>query len=234
MSFFEVENVSVNYGHITALSDVSIGVEKGKIVSIIGSNGAGKSTLLNTISGVVKRQSGKIRIAGKELSSKPHKVVNAGIIQVPEGRRIFPGLTVTENMIMGGCRIPANEANDLIPEMYSRFPILAERKSQMAGTLSGGEQQMLAIARGLMAKPEILLLDEPSLGLAPIIVSKVFDIIREINERGITVLLVEQNASMAMGVSDYTYVLENGHISYEGPSSALKSDDNIKKLYLGK
>ncbi len=234
MSFFTAEGLSVNYGHITALRDVSISVEKGSIVSIIGSNGAGKSTLMNAISGVVKKESGILKLADKQLPSQAHKVVKSGIIQVPEGRRVFAGLTVTENLVMGGCRIKASEARKKLPEMYELFPILGQRKNQMAGTLSGGEQQMLAIARGLMAEPELLLLDEPSLGLAPIIVSQVFDIIKEINGKGITVLLVEQNASKAMAISDYTYVLENGKIAAQGPSETLRSDDSIKKAYLGK
>lgn len=234
MSFFEIRNLSVNYGHIVALTDVSINVEKGSVVSIIGSNGAGKSTLMNAVSGVVRRQSGEIYLDGNKLSSHDYKIVKSGIIQVPEGRRVFPGLTVTENLIMGGCRVSASDAKAMIPEMYELFPILGERRNQMAGTLSGGEQQMLAIARGLMAKPEVLLLDEPSLGLAPIIVNKVFDIIKDINGQGITILLVEQNASRAMAISDYTYVLENGNVVHQGPSGNLRNDENIKKVYLGK
>ena len=234
MSFFEVEELSVNYGHITALTDVSICVEKGTVVSIIGSNGAGKSTLMNAISGVVKRERGTFRLDGAVLPSQAHKVVKNGIIQVPEGRRVFAGLTVMENLIMGGCRIKAADAKKKIPEMFRLFPILGERKNQMAGTLSGGEQQMLAIARGLMSDPKILLLDEPSLGLAPIIVTQVFDIIRQINQQGITVLLVEQNASKAMAISNYTYVLENGKIAAQGPSASLRNNDSIKKAYLGK
>ncbi len=234
MSFFEVENLSVSYGHITALTDVSIQVEKGTVVSIIGSNGAGKSTLMNAVSGVIKKEKGKIRLEDTLLPSKAHKIVRSGIVQVPEGRRVFAGLTVTENLVMGGCRISASDARKKLPGMYELFPILGQRRNQMAGTLSGGEQQMLAIARGLMAEPKLLLLDEPSLGLAPIIVSQVFEIIKEINKQGITILLVEQNASKAMSVSDYTYVLENGHIAAQGPSKKLKNDDSIKKAYLGK
>lgn len=234
MSFFEVDNLSVSYGHISALRDVSVRVEEGMIVSIIGSNGAGKSTLMNAISGVVKRESGTLCLEGKALPGQAHRVVHSGIIQVPEGRRVFAGLTVTENLVMGGCRIPAAEARKKIPGMYDLFPILGQRKNQMAGTLSGGEQQMLAIARGLMAEPKILLLDEPSLGLAPIIVSQVFEIVKQINEQGITVLLVEQNASKAMAISDYTYVLETGRIVAEGSSDKLRNDDTIKKAYLGK
>lgn len=234
MSYFEVENLTVSYGHVSALQDVSIRVEKGMIVSIIGSNGAGKSTLMNAISGIVKREKGIVKLEGQTLPLQAHKVVHCGVIQVPEGRRIFPGLTITENLIMGGCRISATAARARLPEMYDLFPILGKRKDQMAGTMSGGEQQMLAIARGLMAEPKILLLDEPSLGLAPIVVTQVFDIIRKINEQGITVLLVEQNASRAMAISHYTYVLENGKVSAQGPSDQLRKDDSIKKAYLGK
>lgn len=234
MSYFEIDHLVVNYGHISALRDVSIRVEEGSIVSIIGSNGAGKSTLMNAISGVVKRESGVLRLEGKTMSAQAHKVVRDGVIQVPEGRRVFPGLTVEENLVMGGCRISANDAKKKFPDMYDLFPILGERRNQMAGTLSGGEQQMLAIARGLMAEPKLLLLDEPSLGLAPIIVTQVFEIIKTINQQGITVLLVEQNASRAMAISDYTYVLENGKVTAEGSSSVLRNDENIKKAYLGK
>ena len=234
MSYFEIDHLVVHYGHISALRDVSIRVEKGTIVSIIGSNGAGKSTLMNAISGVVKREKGEMRLEGTPMPLQAHKVVKEGLIQVPEGRRVFAGLTVKENLIMGRCRLSQTDAKKKISEMYELFPILGERKDQMAGTLSGGEQQMLAIARGLMADPKILLLDEPSLGLAPIVVSQVFEIIKRINSQGITVLLVEQNASRAMGISDYTYVLENGRISAEGASSELRNDENIKKAYLGK
>lgn len=229
----QIKHLSVNYDHIVALEDASFEVERGSIVSIIGSNGAGKSTLLNTISGLVRRKGGDILLDGAPLPLRPHQVVRRRIVQVPEGRRVFPGLTVTENLIMGGARIAAGESKRQMEKMYCLFPILGERRSQMAGTLSGGEQQMLAIARGLMAQPDILLLDEPSLGLAPIIVTQVFDIIREINEMGITVLLVEQNANKAMEVSHYTYVLENGHISMSGPSDVLRNNENIKKSYLG-
>ncbi len=230
----EIRNLSVNYDHITALIDVSVKIEKGTIVSIIGSNGAGKSTLLNTISGVVKKKSGEILLNDKVLPQSAHKVVKTGIIQVPEGRRVFPALTIKENLIMGGCRISAAAARAKFDHMYELFPILKKRSEQMAGTLSGGEQQMLAIARGLMAEPEILLLDEPSLGLAPIIVSQVFSIIKKINESGITVLLVEQNAGQAMAVSDITYVLENGRIIAGGRSEDLRNNEEIRKAYLGK
>ena len=229
----KIQNLSVNYDHIVALENVSFTVDKGSIVSIIGSNGAGKSTLINTISGVVRRKSGEILLNGQPLPTAPHKVVHKGVVQVPEGRHVFANLTITENLIMGGSRISAAQANKKIPEMYELFPILGERRNQMAGTLSGGEQQMLAIARGLMAEPDILLLDEPSLGLAPIIVNQVFEIIQRINKSGITILLVEQNASKAMAVSDYTCVLENGKIVREGKSSELRSDPQIQSAYLG-
>lgn len=229
----KIKDLCVNYDHIVALSHVSFEVDKGTAVSIIGSNGAGKSTLINTISGIVKRRSGEILLNDKPLPTAPHKVVQAGVVQVPEGRRVFANLTVTENLIMGGSRISAAAADRKLPQMYDLFPILGQRRSQMAGTLSGGEQQMLAIARGLMAEPEILLLDEPSLGLAPILVNQVFDIITNIIKSGITVLLVEQNARKAMIISDYTYVLENGHIVKQGRSADLRDDDQIKHAYLG-
>ncbi len=229
----KIRNLCVNYDHIVALDNVSFTVERGSAVSIIGSNGAGKSTLLNTISGVVKRRSGEILLNDRPLPTSPHKVVQAGVVQVPEGRRVFVNLTVTENLIMGGSRISSSAANRKIPEMYDLFPILGERRSQLAGTLSGGEQQMLVIARGLMAEPDILLLDEPSLGLAPLIVNQVFDIITGIIRSGITVLLVEQNARKALMISDYTYVLENGRIVKQGKSADLRKDDEIKRAYLG-
>ena len=229
----KIQHLSVNYDHIVALEDVSFQVDKGSIVSIIGSNGAGKSTLINTISAVVRKKSGEILLEGAPLPASAHKVVRAGVVQVPEGRHVFANLTVTENLIMGGARRNAGEAARKIPEMYKLFPILGERKGQMAGTLSGGEQQMLAIARGLMAEPKILLLDEPSLGLAPIIVNQVFEIIQKINQSGTTVLRVEQNASKAMQISDYTYVLENGKVIREGKSADLRKDPQIQNAYLG-
>ena len=229
----KIKDLCVNYDHIVALDNVSFSVEKGSAVSIIGSNGAGKSTLINTISGVVKRRSGEILLNDKPLPTAPHRVVRAGVVQVPEGRHVFANLTVDENLIMGGSRISSAAANKKLPEMYELFPILGQRRSQMAGTLSGGEQQMLAIARGLMAEPTLLLLDEPSLGLAPILVNQVFDIITSIIQSGITVLLVEQNARKALMISDYTYVLENGRIVKQGKSADLRNDEQIKHAYLG-
>ncbi len=229
-----IRNLSVNYDHITALEDVSCEVRQGDIVSIIGSNGAGKSTLMNAVSGIVRRKSGEITFHGKPLPTAPHRIVQQGIIQVPEGRCVFANLTIVENLIMGGARVSKAKANAKMDRMFELFPILDKRRSQMAGTLSGGEQQMLAIARGLMAEPELLLLDEPSLGLAPIIVKQVFEIIQKIKADGITVLLVEQNASKAMAISDYTYALENGKVVFEGPSAELRNDKAIKEAYLGK
>ncbi len=229
----EVKNVSVSYGHVSALTDVSFNVPWGQIISIIGSNGAGKTTLLNAISGAVKKQAGTIALDGTPLEESPHKVVKRGVVQVPEGRKIFAGLTVAENLTIGGYLIGMAQANKRAKEMYERFPILAERRTQLAGTLSGGEQQMLAIARGLMAHPKIILLDEPSLGLAPLVIKVVFDLVEEIKKMGITVLLVEQNASKALSICDYAYVLENGKIVLSGEKEKLLHSDAIKKAYLG-
>lgn len=229
----EIKNLSVNYDHIQALDDVSFNIEEGSVVSIIGANGAGKSTLLSAISGTVKRGSGQILFDGKQLPTAPHKVVREGVVHVPEGRHVFVGLTVTENLIMGGIRTTKAETATNIKKMFELFPILGERREQMAGTLSGGEQQMLATARGLMSNPRLLLLDEPSLGLAPLIVNQIFDIIKEINSRGMTILLVEQNAQKALSISNYTYVLQTGHVQSEGPSSELLGNNEFRKAYLG-
>ena len=229
-----VEDLHVSYGHVRALLGVSLSVKKGAIVSIIGSNGAGKSTLLNTVSGLVKRESGKIFFRAKLLPKEPHQVVKGGLVQVPEGRQVFPGLTVRENLLAGA--YPLSDAGRVrrnLDRMFDMYPILRERGNQQAGTLSGGEQQMLAICRGLMSDPEMLLLDEPSLGLAPIIVKGVFDTIRRIRDEGVTVMLVEQNANQALALADYAYVLENGRIVLEGEGRALLCDGNVKKAYLG-
>lgn len=228
-----VKNLSASYGHIEALKDVSIEAEKGQIVSIIGSNGAGKTTLLRCISGLLKPVSGVIEFMGEPLPSKPHKVVKKGIIHVPEGRRTFSGLTVRDNLLIGGYLFKGKELEDDLQKNYELFPILKERKSQSAGTLSGGEQQMLAIARGLMSKPKLMLLDEPSLGLAPIIVNQIFDLITQIRDSGITILLVEQNARKALNICDKAYVLENGRISLSGTGHELLNSDKVKKAYLG-
>ena len=229
-----VENLHVSYGHIQALSGVSITVPQGSIVSIIGSNGAGKTTLLNTISGLVKQHQGGIKFKGQELGRVPHSIVQQGIVQVPEGRKIFAGLTVEENLLAGGyiLRDPKHLRSN-VNKMMELYPILGSRKHQQAGTLSGGEQQMLAVCRGLMSEPELILLDEPSLGLAPIIVKSIFDLIGQIRQQGITVLLVEQNAKKALALSDYAYVLENGHVVLEGKGRDLLCDPAVKRAYLG-
>ena len=229
-----VENLHVSYGHIQALSGVSITVPQGSIVSIIGSNGAGKTTLLNTISGLVKQHQGGIKFNGQELGRVPHSIVQQGIVQVPEGRKIFAGLTVEENLLAGGyiLRDPKHLRSN-VNKMMELYPILGSRKHQQAGTLSGGEQQMLAVCRGLMSEPELILLDEPSLGLAPIIVKSIFDLIGQIRQQGITVLLVEQNAKKALALSDYAYVLENGHVTMEGKGRDLLCDPAVKRAYLG-
>ena len=229
-----VENLHVSYGHIQALSGVSITVPQGSIVSIIGSNGAGKTTLLNTISGLVKQKQGSIKFKGQELGRVPHFIVQQGIVQVPEGRKIFAGLTVEENLLAGGYILrDAKHLRSNVNKMMELYPILGSRKHQQAGTLSGGEQQMLAVCRGLMSEPEMILLDEPSLGLAPIIEKSIFDLIGQIRQQGITVLLVEQNAKKALALSDYAYVLENGHVTMEGKGRDLLCDPAVKRAYLG-
>ena len=229
-----IKDLHVAYGRVRVIHGVSLSVEKGQIVSIIGSNGAGKTTLLNTISGVVPRISGSIELNGVQIPGAVHKVVSSGIIQVPEGRKVFSELTVYENLQMGGyLNSNRSEVHRMVEEMYELFPRLKERKSQSGGTLSGGEQQMLAIARGLMSKPKLLLLDEPSLGLAPKIVEMVFDIIKDIRNKGITILLVEQNANKSLAISDYAYAIENGKIAFEGKGQELCSNPKIAEAYLG-
>lgn len=228
-----ITDLSASYGHIRALREVSIDADEGQIVSIIGANGAGKSTLLRCISGQVKPTNGKIEFLGKPLPRKPHKVVAEGITQVPEGRRTFSGLTVKDNLLVGGYLYPKKEQEKDLERMYELFPILKERKNQYAGTLSGGEQQMLAIARGLMSRPKVLLLDEPSLGLAPILVNQVCKLICEIRKTGITILLVEQNARKALRICDKAYVLENGRITLSGTGEELLNSPAVQKAYLG-
>ena len=228
----EVKNLSVSYGHIDALHDVNVVVPTGKIVSVIGANGAGKTSLVNTISGLVKPKNGEICFNGTPLPKASHKIVEVGVVQVPEGRKVFAGLSVRENLIMGSSKLKKPFA-EKEAEIYAMFPILGERRHQQAGTLSGGEQQMLAIGRALMSEPEFIMFDEPSMGLAPVIVKQVFKIIRQINAAGTTVLLIEQNARQALGISDYTYVLENGRINMEGPSKELLADPAVQKAYLG-
>ena len=229
----EIQKLCTSYGRIQVLFDLDLTIPDGKIISIVGSNGAGKTTLLNTVSSVIPKQSGNILWNGRPLSVIQHQIVKDGVVQVPEGRKIFAGLTVQENLVIGGYLYPHTENKALIEEMYQHFPILRERRNQLAGTLSGGEQQMLAFARGLMSRPRLIMLDEPSLGLAPIIVTQIFDMILEIRNMGISVLLVEQNATKALSICDYGYVIENGRIVFEGRPEVLLSNDNIRNAYLG-
>lgn len=231
----EVENLNVHYGAIHALKGVSFHLEEGEIVALIGANGAGKSTTLNTISRLNKPTAGDIRYRGESIvETPPQDIVTKGIIQVPEGRRIFPKMSVVENLEMGAYIFSDRQRIDADIEMvFGKFPRLRERRKQLGGTLSGGEQQMLAIARGLMARPQLLLLDEPSMGLAPIIVEQIFDIIREINQQGTSILLVEQNAQMALSIADRGYVFETGKIVLEGDAGDLLEDPMVKEAYLG-
>ncbi|MCG2721991.1 MAG: ABC transporter ATP-binding protein [Thermodesulfovibrionales bacterium] len=229
----ELRDLHTFYGPIEALRGIDLEISQGEIVSLIGNNGAGKSTTLMTISGILKPQSGDILFEGESIrESAPHKIVRMGISQVPEGRRIFPKLTVRENLEMGSFS-GRGDAASAFEMVFGLFPVLQERQNQFGGTLSGGEQQMLAIARALMCHPKLLLLDEPSLGLAPIIVSKIFKTIREINREGVTVLLVEQNARAALKLSRRGYVLENGQILLRGNGAELLNNNDVKKAYLG-
>ena len=230
----KVTDLSVSYGHVEALRGVSIQVEQGQIVSIIGANGAGKSTLLRTISGLVKPLNGRVEFLGEPLPKKPNKIVAKGIVHVPEGRKTFSGLTIRDNLLVGGYLFKGKELEKDLQDQYKLFPILEERKNQYAGTLSGGEQQMLAVGRALMSRPKLMMLDEPSLGLAPLVVQDIFSIIREINRQGVTVLLVEQNANMALKIADLAYVLETGTITMSGTGSELLADSRVKEAYLGK
>lgn len=231
-----VENIFVSYGRISSLKGVSIQLGKGEIVAIIGSNGAGKSTLINSVSGIVNVESGKIIFENEPLNGlAAWEIARKGIVQVPEGRKVFPKLTVIDNMEMGSYPEKDNKKiKKLIEEMFALFPALKGRRNQPAGTLSGGEQQMLAIARGLMAQPKLLMFDEPSMGLAPIIVEKVFGVIKEISKAGITILLVEQNARKSLQLASRAYVLETGKIILSGSGNSLLENEQVKKAYLGK
>ena len=232
----KIKDLHVSYGGIRALRGVDLEVPEGKIVTLIGANGAGKSTLLRTISGLVKADSGSITYNDVELLGKPiNKVLEVGIAQVPEGRRVFPDLSVLENLKIGAyLRNDKDEIEKDIKWIYSLFPRLEECNWQLAGTLSGGEQQMLAVGRALMSRPKLLLLDEPSLGLAPLVVQDIFSIVREINRQGVTVLLIEQNANMALKIADVAYVLETGRITMSGTGAELLADERVKEAYLGK
>ena len=233
-NILEIRNLDVRFGGIHAVDNIDLDVEQGKIVTLIGANGAGKSTILRTVSGIVKPQSGQILFGGQDILGKsPDKIVSMGVTLVPEGRRVFPNLTVLENLKIGAYLRKDDYSADL-EYVYSLFPRLKERHWQLAGTLSGGEQQMLAVGRALMSRPKLMMMDEPSLGLAPIVVKGIFDIIKTINADGITVLLIEQNANMALKTADRGYVIETGHITMSGTGLELLSDERVKEAYLGK
>ena len=235
MPILEIEDLNTYYGSIHALKGVSLTVDEGEIVTLIGGNGAGKTTTLNSISGIVRARSGHVRLAGEDSTHvPPHEIVMRGVVQVPEGRRMFARLTVDENLKMGAYTVTgASEIRAGIERSYAMFPRLKERRSQVAGTLSGGEQQMLAMARGLMSNPRILLLDEPSMGLAPVLVDSIFQTISRLHEAGTTILLVEQNARMALQIADRGYVLETGSIVMSDIAESLREDPNVRKAYLG-
>lgn len=235
MALLSVENLSINYGAIEAVKDVSFRVEEGEVVTLIGANGAGKTSILRTISGLVRPKSGRISFLGEDIhKSQARKIVAKGLSQVPEGRHVFAGLTVMENLEMGAFLKKDKADNQKTLKMiFDRFPRLEERKHQDAATLSGGEQQMLAMGRALMSKPKLLLLDEPSMGLAPIFIQEIFDIIQDIQKQGMTVLLIEQNANKALSIADKAYVLETGKVVLSGKGSELLASDQVKKAYLG-
>lgn len=235
MALLEIKDLEVNYGVIKAIKGVSFDVNEGEIIALIGANGAGKTTILHTITGLIQAKKGSIVFDGKELTkTPPHKIVSMGMAHVPEGRRIFQQLSVLENLKLGAyTRKDKSEIASTLKMVYEHFPRLEERKNQVAGTLSGGEQQMLAMGRALMSKPRIILMDEPSMGLSPLLVSEIFDIIKVINESGTTVLLVEQNAKKALSIADRAYVLETGKITLSGDAKDLINDESVKKAYLG-
>ena len=235
MALLEVKDLKVYYGVICALKGISFEVNEGEIVSLIGANGAGKTTMMQSVVGMIPKRSGSVMFDGHDISKMPsHKIVQLGMTQVPEGRRIFQELTVYENLMMGAYTIKDQQQFKAdLESIYERFPRLSERRNQIAGTLSGGEQQMLAMSRALMIRPKLLMLDEPSMGLAPILVDQVFSIIKELNESGTTILLVEQNANKALEISDRAYVLETGSITLSGTGAELAQSDEVRKAYLG-
>ena len=232
---FEIDKLEVSYGDLQILHGVSLSIHENEVVSLVGSNGSGKTTIINAISGIIPHQSGSISFLGERIDRLPsHKRVEIGLVQVPEGRRVFPELTVFENLRVGSYVPRAREERSAsFKVIFDMFPILKNRENQMAGTLSGGEQQMLAIARALMSKPKILMLDEPSLGLAPLIVSEIYRIVEKINQKGLTVFLVEQNVKQALSLCQRAYVLENGKIVLSGEGEALLENDQVRKAYLG-
>lgn len=235
MAMLEIKDLQVYYGVIQAIKGISFEVNKGEVIALIGANGAGKTTILHTITGLLSPKSGSILYEGKNITKIPgHKIVSMGMAHVPEGRRVFTNLTVLQNLKLGAyTRKDKKEIADTLQMVYERFPRLEERKNQIAGTLSGGEQQMLAMGRALMSHPQIILMDEPSMGLSPIFVNEIFDIIKEVSKSGTTVLLVEQNAKKALSIADRAYVLETGKIALEGRADELLHNDSIKKAYLG-
>lgn len=235
MAMLKVTDLKVNYGVIQAIKGVSFEVNEGEIIALIGANGAGKTTILHTITGLITPKSGMIEFEGKNITKTPaHKIVTLGMAHVPEGRRVFADLSVYENLVMGAyTRKDKSEIEESLKSVYQRFPRLEERKNQLAGTLSGGEQQMLAMGRALMSHPKIILMDEPSMGLSPIFVNEIFKIIQDVSASGTTVLLVEQNAKKALSIADRAYVLETGNIVLDAKASVLMEDDSIKKAYLG-
>ncbi len=234
MSLLRVEDLHVHYGSIHAIKGISFEVNEGEIVTLIGANGAGKSTTLNTVSGLMKSSNGVITFDNEEITGVPaHKILMKGMALCPEGRRVFLDMSVRENLEMGGYTRPAGEIEDSIADVYDRFPRLKERAKQRAGTLSGGEQQMLAMGRAMMSRPKLLMLDEPSMGLAPLLVEQIFKIIQELHSAGVTILLVEQNAQVALSIADRAYVLETGNVSMEGDAKELLADDRVRRAYLG-
>ena len=235
MAMLEIKDLKVSYGMIQAIKGISFEVNKGEVIALIGANGAGKTTILHTITGLLNADSGSVTYEGKDITRMPgHKIVSMGIAHVPEGRRVFANMTVLQNLKLGAyTRKDKAEIAETLEMVYTRFPRLKERKNQLAGTLSGGEQQMLAMGRALMSHPQIILMDEPSMGLSPIFVNEIFDIIEEVSKSGTTVLLVEQNAKKALSIADRAYVLETGNIVLDGKASDLLDNDSIKKAYLG-
>ena len=235
MAMLEVKDLEVHYGVIRAIKGISFEVNEGEVISLIGANGAGKTTTLHAVSGLLSKSAGSVTFMGKDITNLPaHKMVSLGMAHVPEGRRVFAELTVLENLKLGAyTRSDKKELEDTLNMVYKRFPRLMERRNQIAGTLSGGEQQMLAMGRALMSHPKLILMDEPSMGLSPIFVEEIFSIIRDISAEGTTVLLVEQNAKKALSIADRAYVLETGNITLSGDASSLLNDESVKKAYLG-